>query len=72
MPRQQALLKRPDVAKVVNLHVDPESYWIYTNTPPDNARLDALTRHGTLSDALAPAVGTHLKGDVYAPYRVRV
>lgn len=42
LPRQQALLKRPDLAKVVNLHVDPESYWIYTNTPPDNARLKAL------------------------------
>jgi len=42
LPRQQALLKRPDLAKVVNLHVDSESYWIYTNTPPDNARLKAL------------------------------
>jgi len=42
LPRQQALLKRPDLAKVINLHVDPESYWIYTNTPPDNARLHAL------------------------------
>ena len=44
MPRQQALLKRPDVAKVLNLHVDPESYWIYTNTPLDNERL--RTRRG--------------------------
>ena len=34
-PRRQALLKRPDVAKVINLDVDPESYWIYTNTAPD-------------------------------------
>jgi type IV secretion system protein VirB4 len=42
LPRQQALLKRPDLSKVINLHVDPESYWIYTNTPPDNARLQAL------------------------------
>jgi type IV secretion system protein TrbE len=42
IPRQQALLKRPDVAKVLNLHVDPYSYWIYTNTPVDNARLAAL------------------------------
>ena len=42
LPRQQALLKRPDLAKVINLRVDPESYWIYTNTPPDNARLQAL------------------------------
>jgi type IV secretion system protein VirB4 len=29
-PRQQALLKRPDLARVVNLHVDPQSYDLYT------------------------------------------
>ena len=44
LPRQQALLKRPDVAKVVNLHVDPESYWIYTNTPLDNERVAAIVQ----------------------------
>jgi type IV secretion system protein TrbE len=27
-PRQQLLIKRPDLAKVVNLHVDPQSYRI--------------------------------------------
>jgi type IV secretory pathway VirB4 component len=41
MPRQQALLKRPDLAKVVNLQVDPTSYAIYANRPigetPDRA-----------------------------------
>jgi type IV secretion/conjugal transfer VirB4 family ATPase len=52
IPRQQALLKRPGFSKVVNLRVDAESYWIYTNTPMDNARLDALTASGTLSDAV--------------------
>jgi type IV secretion system protein VirB4 len=31
-PRQQALLKRPDVSRVINLHVDPESQALYTNT----------------------------------------
>ena len=46
-PRQQLLLKRPDHAKVLNLRVDPQSYWLYTNTPPDNARLRAVAdRHG--------------------------
>ena len=30
-PRQQLLIKRPDLAKVVNLHVDPQSYRIYAN-----------------------------------------
>jgi type IV secretion system protein VirB4 len=32
-PRQQALLKRPDIAKVINLHVDPESRAIFANEP---------------------------------------
>jgi type IV secretion system protein VirB4 len=39
IPRQQILLKRPDLAKVLTLTVDPKSYWIYTNTPIDNARV---------------------------------
>ena len=37
--RQQILLKRPDLAKVLTLTVDPKSYWIYTNTPIDNERV---------------------------------
>ena len=37
--RQQILLKRPDLTKVLTLTVDPKSYWIYTNTPIDNARV---------------------------------
>jgi type IV secretion system protein VirB4 len=39
VPRQQILLKRQDLAKVLTLAVDPRSYWIYTNTPIDNARV---------------------------------
>ena len=39
IPRQQILLKRQDLAKVLTLTVDPKSYWIYTNTPIDNARV---------------------------------
>jgi type IV secretion system protein VirB4 len=42
IPRQQILLKRPDLAKVLTLTVDPKSYWIYTNTPIDNARVAAV------------------------------
>ena len=41
MPRQQVLLKRPGSAKVLTLRVDPQSYWIYTNTPVDNERVAA-------------------------------
>ena len=42
VPRQQILLKLPDVTKVLNLTVDPKSYWIYTNTPIDNERVSAM------------------------------
>ena len=42
VPRQQILLKRPDVTKVLTLAVDPKSYWIYTNTPIDNERVAAI------------------------------
>ena len=38
-PRRQLLLKRPDYSKVLNLEVDPQSYGLYTNTPPDNTRM---------------------------------
>ena len=44
IPRQQMLLKRPDVTKVLSLYVDPKSYWIYTNTPLDNERVDAIVQ----------------------------
>jgi type IV secretion system protein VirB4 len=43
-PRQQILLKRPDVTKVLTLDVEPKSYWIYTNTPLDNERVAAMVR----------------------------
>ena len=42
--RQQILLKRPDLTKVLTLTVDPKSYWIYTNTPIDNARVTETFR----------------------------
>jgi len=38
IPKQQFLLKRPHLAKVVNLHVHPTEYWLYTNSPYDNVR----------------------------------
>ena len=41
-PRRQFLLKRPDLSKVLTLNVDPQSYWLYTNTPLDNARVAAV------------------------------
>jgi hypothetical protein len=47
IPRRQLLLKRAHLAKVLNLNVDPRSYWLYTNTPIDNERVTAVFReHG--------------------------
>jgi type IV secretion/conjugal transfer VirB4 family ATPase len=46
-PKGQLLIVRPDLTKVLNLEVDPRSYWIYTNDPNDNARRDdAIRRFG--------------------------
>jgi type IV secretion/conjugal transfer VirB4 family ATPase len=38
VPKQQFLIKTPELAKVVNLSVDPKSYWLYTNDPYDNRK----------------------------------
>ena len=47
VPRQQILLKRPELTKVLTLTVDPKSYWIYTNTPIENARVaDVIREYG--------------------------
>lgn len=47
IPKQQVLIKQPEEAKLVNLRVDPKSYWLYTNNPQDNQRrLQAFERHG--------------------------
>jgi len=46
-PKRQMLLKRPDLAKVLTLQVDPKSYWLYTNNPNDNPkRREAIERYG--------------------------
>ena len=57
-PRQQILMKRPDVTRVLSLTVDPKSYWIYTNTPVDNERVAAVFRQHAAEaglDRLAPS-----------------
>src|SRR5215469_8319955 len=47
IPKQQFLLKTPELAKVANLHVDSRSYWLYTNDPYDNSkRQEAFALHG--------------------------
>lgn len=52
IPRRQFLLKRPTLAKVLNLDVDAKSYGLYTNTPLDNERFDALVREHGFDEAL--------------------
>jgi type IV secretion system protein VirB4 len=52
VPRQQLLLKRPELAKVLALNVEPRSYWIYTNTPLDNERAAAAFREYGFSAGL--------------------
>jgi len=47
IPKQQFLIKTPELSKVANLHVDPKSYWLYTNDPYDNKkRKDAFDALG--------------------------
>lgn len=47
IPKQQFLLKTPELAKVANLHVDRRSYWLYTNDPYDNRkRQEAFDSYG--------------------------
>jgi type IV secretion/conjugal transfer VirB4 family ATPase len=46
-PKQQFLIKTPELAKVANLEVDPKSYWLYTNDPFDNRkRREAFETYG--------------------------
>ena len=47
IPKQQFLIKTPELAKVANLNVDRKSYWLYTNDPYDNKkRKEAFEAHG--------------------------
>jgi type IV secretion/conjugal transfer VirB4 family ATPase len=47
IPKQQFLIKTPELAKVANLSVDRKSYWLYTNDPYDNSkRREAFALHG--------------------------
>jgi type IV secretion/conjugal transfer VirB4 family ATPase len=47
IPKQQFLIKTPELGKVANLNVDPKSYWLYTNDPYDNKkRKEAFAAHG--------------------------
>lgn len=54
-PRQEALLKRPDVAKVIQLNVEPALQWLYSNSrspsePSASPDPEALQRHDSSPD----------------------
>src|SRR5207245_5078277 len=38
IPKQQFLIKTPELAKVANLTVDRKSYWLHTNDPYDHRK----------------------------------
>jgi type IV secretion/conjugal transfer VirB4 family ATPase len=57
VPRRQLLLKRPDVSKVLELRVDQQSYWMYTNTPLDNTRVNAAVAEFGLAAGLEHLAG---------------
>jgi type IV secretion/conjugal transfer VirB4 family ATPase len=47
IPKQQFLIKTPELGKVANLTVDAKSYWLYTNDPYDNKkRKEAFEAYG--------------------------
>src|SRR5271165_2280375 len=47
IPKQQFLIKTPELGRVANLNVDPKSYWLYTNDPFDNRkRKEAFDTYG--------------------------
>jgi type IV secretion system protein TrbE len=47
VPKREMLIKTPDRAKVVVLQVDRKSYYLYANSPLDNARrTEAFERYG--------------------------
>lgn len=47
IPKQQFLIKTPELGKVANLTVDAKSYWLYTNDPYDNKkRKEAFETYG--------------------------
>src|SRR6266436_1711283 len=60
IPKQQFLIKTPELAKVANLNVDAKSYWLYTNDPYDNEkRKEAFEVHG-FEKGLEILAGGHL------------
>lgn len=46
VPKQEILVKQPNLSKRVRLRVDPKGCWLFTNHPQDNAKKrEAFARH---------------------------
>src|SRR5262249_56016423 len=59
LPKQQFLIKTPELAKVANLTVDAKSYWLFTNDPYDNRkRREAFKTFGFAKGLEALASGS--------------
>jgi type IV secretion system protein VirB4 len=50
--KRQFLLKREGLSKVLNLNVDPRSYWLFTTNPFEAKRRQEAMTHGGLDAAL--------------------
>ena len=47
IPKRELYLRRPDVAAILRLEVDPASYWLYTSSPVDaQRRAAAVEKYG--------------------------
>jgi type IV secretion/conjugal transfer VirB4 family ATPase len=52
LPKRQFLLKREGLSKVLNLNVDPKSYWLFTTDPYEAKRRQELVNQVGLEAAL--------------------
>ena len=52
IPKRELYLRRSDVAAVMRLQVDPQSYWLYTSNAADAARRQAAVEQHGLGRAL--------------------
>jgi len=52
LPKRQLFLQTPTLSKILTLDVDSRSYWLYTNSPMENARRDQLIAAHGLTKAL--------------------
>jgi type IV secretory pathway VirB4 component len=59
-PKRDVLMVRKEVTKVLQLRVDPKSYWLYTNNSADNARFRAaVATYGSVERALDHLATAH-------------